>query len=68
MTRKHFIALADSLGLALRDARNTDEQFGVYRAIDSIIPTLQAANSAFDRDRFKTHIHEVAHGERKVTT
>ncbi len=68
MTRKHFIALADSLGLELRISRSDEEAHGIWRAITAIVPVLQQANSSFDQDRFTSHIQEVAMGDRKVTT
>lgn len=68
MTRKHFIAIADSLGLEIRHADNAHVEYGIRKAIDAMIPVFKGANSMFDEDRFINHINEVAVGAKSVTS
>ncbi len=68
MTRRHYIALADSLGLELRNTDSGSETTGIWLAIYAICEPLKQENSRFDKTRFIDHIDEIASGDRKVTT
>lgn len=57
MTKKHFIAIADDIGMALH--RNPDNEGFVF---DELVPLLAStfadANPHFDRNRFIERIEE----------
>ncbi len=67
MTRKHFIAIADSLGLELKYA-GTKESIAICSVITALIPTFKAANSNFNEQTFRNHIDAIANGTKAVTS
>jgi hypothetical protein len=72
MTKKHFIAMAiqfakvqSSICLGDRDVDvKASQLIGVELAIDAFCEVAKQANSAFDKDYFKTFIHEIFYGQR----
>ena len=65
MTRKHFTAIADALGLSIR--QNPQCEAFVF---DVVVPQLSRSlltfNPLFDRERFIERIEAVAFGELPV--
>lgn len=68
MTRKHYIALADSLGLELRHTDAERVKDGIWRAIHAICGPLKQENSRFDKETFLDHITAVSNGTKEITT
>jgi hypothetical protein len=64
MTRKHFVALAQALGVASARCVNPEERQGVAMATDAVVDVCAAANARFDRARFVSRIHATEARER----
>ena len=68
MTRKHFIAIADSIGLNLRNEENKSGRSAIWQVAYDLCPTFSAVNSNSDKDRFVDHIAAVAAGTKGITS
>ena len=66
MTRKHFIAIADSIGLEIRHSKTSVEKDAIRRTAQVLCLTFWETNPNFDRVRFMDWIDEVAAGTRAV--
>jgi hypothetical protein len=64
MTRKDYVALAISMGLALRWMQDCESKDGAYAMAREVADSLNASNMNFQRGRFLDFVYEVADGKR----
>jgi hypothetical protein len=64
MTRKHFVALAQALGVASAKCVTPEERRGVAMATDAVLNVCAAANARFDVARFVSHVYATEARER----
>jgi hypothetical protein len=64
MTRKHFEALAQALGVASAKCVTSEERRGVAMATDAVVDVCAAANARFDGARFVSHLYVTEARER----
>ena len=67
MSRKHFNAIAVTLGYQMRQyTPNSPEYNAIVHAAVALCHDFKVANTNFDRDRFMEFMHEVADGSRDL--
>lgn len=67
MTRKHFQAIAITIGYRMRDyAPNSREWTAIADTATALCHDFRAANSGFDRDKFMEFVLDVAAGRRDL--
>lgn len=67
MTRKHFTAIAITMGWNLRRyAKGSPEWNAIIDTATSLCHDFKAANSNFDNVRFMDFMEEVARGDRDL--
>ena len=68
MTRKIYIAIADTFGVHIRHATSDDTRHALRLVAVQLCGDFQKDNSSFDRDRFMDHIDAIATGTKEVTS
>jgi hypothetical protein len=67
MSRKDYVSLAISMGLAIRFMdENVETRLGAYGMLEAVIDSLNASNMNFDKTRFRDFVNEVAEGKRNA--
>jgi hypothetical protein len=65
MSRKDYVSLAISMGLALRYVEEGEKE-GAYVMVEVVANSLNASNLNFDKGRFLDFMYEVADGKRNA--
>jgi hypothetical protein len=65
MSRKDYVSLAISMGLALRYLEEEKRDGAVWMAVE-VADSLNASNLNFDKGRFLDFMYEVADGKRNA--
>ena len=68
MTRQHFIAIADDIGMALRQADTYLERLSLRYLQGLLSVTMARFNPNFDRQRWVDHIEDIADQRKEPTS
>jgi len=68
LSRADFVGLADSIGLELKHEDDEFVRAGMWKVAKAICVDLKKSNRNFDKDRFITHVEDVAYHGKAITS